>query len=117
MTLEPGPIRSLVDPARTADPAHFAAGRNVAVAGIGNPSRFFATLAALGVRAEPRAFPDHHPYTREDVAFPDAEAILMTEKDAVKCRDFADDRFWVVPVGARVEPPLLPLLEKTLHGP
>jgi tetraacyldisaccharide 4'-kinase len=72
-----------------------------AVAGIGNPWRFFADLRARGLDIVEHPFPDHHPYTAADLAFGDAQAVLMTEKDAVKCRTFADARLWYVPVAAR----------------
>ncbi|MSQ21469.1 MAG: tetraacyldisaccharide 4'-kinase [Betaproteobacteria bacterium] len=59
----------------------------VAIAGIGNPARFFRTLADIGVEASRHvAFPDHHRFTADDLRFPECDAIVMTEKDAVKCR-------------------------------
>jgi tetraacyldisaccharide 4'-kinase len=80
-------------------------GRRVAaVAGIGNPQRFFDHLAALGIRATPRAFPDHHSYQPRDLRLPGAEVIVMTEKDAVKCAAFADDRMWLMRVEAELPP-------------
>jgi len=76
-------------------------GRRVAaVAGIGNPQRFFDHLAALGIRARAHPFPDHHAYEPRDLRLPGAEVILMTEKDAVKCAAFADDRMWLMRVEA-----------------
>ena len=62
------------------------------------------------------AFPDHHAYTAADLAFPLARAILMTEKDAVKCAAFADDRCWWLPVRARIDPALVDLVLARLHG-
>jgi tetraacyldisaccharide 4'-kinase len=76
-----------------------------AVAGMGNPSRFFERLDSFGLRFEAHPFPDHHVYTTDDFAFARAEGVvLMTEKDAVKCVGVAPDRSWVLPVEARVEP-------------
>ncbi|BCB26289.1 tetraacyldisaccharide 4'-kinase [Sulfurimicrobium lacus] len=75
-----------------------------AVAGIGNPQRFFAHLQGLGLTFERHPFPDHHAYRAEDLAWPDADAIMMTEKDAVKCAAFADERYWVLPVRAELDP-------------
>lgn len=75
-----------------------------AVAGIGYPQRFFEQLRELGLAFEPHPFPDHHAYRPEDLDWPDAEAILMTEKDAVKCAAFADARYWVLPVQAEMDP-------------
>jgi tetraacyldisaccharide 4'-kinase len=70
-----------------------------AIAGIGNPNRFFKTLEALGVESIPRAFPDHHLYSRKDFdsITPDS-AIIMTEKDAVKCRSLGLENAWYLPV-------------------
>jgi tetraacyldisaccharide 4'-kinase len=73
-----------------------------AMAGIGNPQRFFDHLAKLGLRFVPHPFPDHHRYTAADLAFATADGLLMTEKDAVKCEAFAPPDAWVVPVDAHV---------------
>ncbi len=85
-------------------PAEFALmtrGRRIAaIAGIGNPARFFDHLATLGVRAHTLAFPDHHHYQAHELKLPGAEAIVMTEKDAVKCAAFADSRMWYLSVAA-----------------
>ena len=78
--------------------------------------RFFDLLRALGFDPICHAFPDHHRYTRADLAFPDAAAILMTEKDAVKCAAFADGRCWYLPIRARIEPALVARLERTIRG-
>jgi tetraacyldisaccharide 4'-kinase len=100
----------------TADAAHFRSGAVHALAGIGNPARFFAHLGALGIAANCHPFPDHHRYTAADLALPGATAILMTEKDAVKCKAFADERCWALPVSATVEPALIALVERGLRG-
>lgn len=71
-----------------------------AVAGIGNPQRFFKHLQAHGLRIKAHDFPDHHVYQAYDFAFSDTEAVLMTEKDAVKCTAFANSQFWFVPIQA-----------------
>jgi tetraacyldisaccharide 4'-kinase len=70
------------------------------VAGIGHPARFFEHLGRLGLSASLHAFPDHHAFTGGDLAFADAEVILMTEKDAVKCKAFADQRMWFMRIDA-----------------
>jgi tetraacyldisaccharide 4'-kinase len=76
-------------------------GRRVhAVAGIGNPQRFFRELSAHGIEVLAHPFPDHHPFTARELAFPDELPVLMTEKDAVKCTPFANARLWCVPVSA-----------------
>jgi tetraacyldisaccharide 4'-kinase len=70
-----------------------------AVAGIGHPERFFTMLKAAKIRLIAHAFPDHARLTPSDLAFGDDLPILMTAKDAVKCRAFADQRYWSVNVG------------------
>ena len=74
--------------------------RIVAVAGIGHPARFHSHLRALGLVFEAHDFPDHHRYAAQDLRFPGADAIVMTEKDAIKCHAFADARMWSLPVSA-----------------
>jgi tetraacyldisaccharide 4'-kinase len=77
------------------------AGRRVhAVAGIGHPERFFATLEQAGVEVEAHAFADHHRYQGADLRFPEPLPVLMTEKDAVKCRTLAGPDCWYLPVVA-----------------
>ena len=76
----------------------------VAVAGIGHPPRFFDHLAALGVQASRLAFPDHHHYQPQELKLPGAEIVVMTEKDAVKCVAFADERMWFLRVEAILPP-------------
>jgi len=71
-----------------------------AVAGIGNPQRFFADLRARGLELIEHPFPDHHALSAADLDFGDGLAVLMTEKDAVKCRQAAGPRHWYVPVEA-----------------
>jgi tetraacyldisaccharide 4'-kinase len=68
-----------------------------AVAGIGNPERFFRDLRGRGLELIEHAFPDHHAFTPGEVAFADEYPVLMTEKDAVKCVTFATPRLWLVP--------------------
>jgi tetraacyldisaccharide 4'-kinase len=74
-----------------------------AVAGIGHPERFFKYLEMAGLGCIPHDFPDHFAFRPEDLDFGDAFPVLMTEKDAVKCRVFADERLWAVPVQADVD--------------
>ena len=79
----------------------FAGERIHALAGTGNPQRFFAHLARLGIRPVSTAsFPDHHNYCASDMPGNEAEIVLMTEKDAVKCGLFADARMWFMRVDA-----------------
>ena len=100
----------------TATADAFRTGTVHALAGIGNPQRFFDHLRALGIAAACHAFPDHHRFTRDELALPGATAILMTEKDAVKCAAFADDRCWMLPVRAVVDATLVTLVEEKLRG-
>jgi len=86
-----------------------------AVAGIGDPARFFATLAALGIDAEPHAFPDHHAFCPADLDFAGATAILMTGKDAVKCERFAGPAMWYLPIEATIDPALTALVVAKLR--
>jgi tetraacyldisaccharide 4'-kinase len=71
-----------------------------AVAGIGNPGRFFTTLRELGLLVEEHPFPDHHPFIAEDLSQLVSTAVVMTEKDAVKCRQFDCPGCWVLQVSA-----------------
>ncbi len=116
MTYEPLPWRNVTRPEAVADCAAWRTEVIHAVAGIGNPMRFFALLRRLGLDPICHAFPDHYRYRPADLAFPDATAILMTEKDAVKCAAFADGRCWYLPIRARIEPALIALLERTIRG-
>jgi tetraacyldisaccharide 4'-kinase len=67
-----------------------------AIAAIGHPAAFFASLRALGLQVQGRALADHARLTPADICFDDQRAVLMTEKDAVKCRSIADGRHWAV---------------------
>lgn len=73
-----------------------------ALAGIGNPQRFFTMLRQLGFEIIPSEFPDHYLYSKADIYFNDKLPVIMTEKDAVKCKAYADDRHWYVPVTAKL---------------
>lgn len=75
-----------------------------AVAGIGNPQRFFATLEALHWRPIAHPFADHAQYDAEQLTFSPPLPLVMTEKDAVKCRDFAADDWWYLAVDAVPSP-------------
>ena len=80
----------------------FAGKRVHAVAGIGNPERFFDTLRSHDIAVVPHAFADHHRYVAEDLRFGSDLPVLMTEKDAVKCLAFATGRHFSVPVRAEL---------------
>jgi len=116
MRLEGDEFVQVADSRRRARAPEFAGKRVVAVAGIGNPQRFFGYLAGLGVAAQTHAFPDHHRYSRGDLAFPEADVILLTAKDAVKCRGQIDPRWWVLPVRAKIPAELIECIEEKLRG-
>jgi tetraacyldisaccharide 4'-kinase len=105
------------DPGTARPVTSFAGTRAHAVAGIGHPQRFFSTLEQLGLSITPHAFPDHHAFTPVDLALPGHAPIVMTAKDAVKCRRFADARCWYLPVRSHIEPELTDLVEKLIRGP
>lgn len=104
MALNGNSFYSLVDPARTCEPVALTQLKLAAVAGIGAPQRFFDHLAKLGLSFSAHAFPDHHRYQAEDLSAICADALLMTEKDAVKCSGLTDRPVWVLPVTAQVAP-------------
>lgn len=73
-----------------------------AVAGIGNPQRFFDTCKLEGYHFDAYAFPDHYHFQQKDLMFDDEKPVLMTEKDAVKCQNFTTNNGWYLPVDARL---------------
>ncbi len=73
-----------------------------AVAGIGYPDRFFNNLAAAGVQIVRHPFKDHHVFTQKDFLFKNKYPVIMTEKDAIKCKHLAGDDFWYLPVKAKL---------------
>ncbi|MCK5375332.1 MAG: tetraacyldisaccharide 4'-kinase [Alphaproteobacteria bacterium] len=91
-----------------------------ALAGIGNPRRFFNFLERAGVECDTRVFPDHHEYRQDDIQFKDESPVLMTEKDAVKCTKFAGNEHWYIPVkavpDAKFSECLLKLLREKIDG-
>ena len=93
---------SLPSPTKTVQADYFYNKKVHAVAGIGNPSRFFSYLRHLGLEIVECPFPDHYQFQAADLQMPGADIILMTEKDAVKCLHFARDNVWVLPVEAEV---------------
>ena len=79
----------------------------VALAGIGNPNRFFEHLKMMGLNFQSQAFPDHHLFCLNDFANFEGKTILMTEKDAVKCKAFTHADIWMLPVDAMIDPVLM----------
>jgi tetraacyldisaccharide 4'-kinase len=128
LKLEPGDAWHLANPALRRPLAQFAmsapvpgqdpqgAQRIVAAAGIGSPERFFATLRAAGLAPQTMPLPDHYAYTSNPFADVTADAILVTEKDAVKLGAWNDARIWVVPVVAALDHRLITLVVEKLRG-
>jgi tetraacyldisaccharide 4'-kinase len=117
MRLEGSEFAKLQDPSLRLSASLLQGRRLHAVAGIGEPQRFFDHLQALGLQFEPHAFPDHHAYTRAELDFGEG-AILTTEKDAVKLRTVLapDVEAWVLPVTAALSPGLDQLIVEKLNG-
>jgi tetraacyldisaccharide 4'-kinase len=90
---------SLADPNNVVPLSNFTRERPHIIAGIANPRQFADALKRAGVEGKLIEFPDHHEFDWGDFATLDKRAILMTEKDAVKCKGVVDDRMWVVPLG------------------
>ncbi|MCX7512383.1 tetraacyldisaccharide 4'-kinase [Frateuria sp. STR12] len=101
MQLQGGEACSLSDD--TCQPLTAFTGQRVhAVAAIGHPARFFDSLRAYGILPIEHAFPDHHAFIPADFHFGDDLPVLMTDKDAIKCRRFAQPGWWRVPVHAEL---------------
>ena len=98
----------------------FSPARILAAAGIGNPGRFFATLRACDIRFTEMPLPDHYDFAGNPFADVAADVILITEKDAVKCRQNDalrnDPRIWVVPVTAQIDTALADRIVEKLRG-
>lgn len=103
MKLKGDTFHRMTDAADRRPASAFAGQRVHAVAGIGEPNRFFLHLGKLGLKVMPHPFPDHHAFKAEDLEFRDDSAVLMTEKDAVKLRRAARPNWWVLPVTAEVD--------------
>lgn len=89
-----------------------------AAAGIGNPERFFSHLSAADIAFEKVPLPDHFDYKINPFLHIDADFILITEKDAVKCAffdAFQKARLWVVPVSAQIDFALAEAIMESLH--
>jgi tetraacyldisaccharide 4'-kinase len=100
MRLEAGAALALEDAGRQRQLQSFTGTRVHAVCGIGNPQRFFSMLSDAGLVVVRHPLPDHHAFVSGDLEFGDGAPVLMTEKDAVKCRAFARPGHWYVPVTA-----------------
>lgn len=111
-------FHNLLNPSKTL-PAHCFQGLRLhAVAGIGNPRRYFDQLHAMGLNCTEHPYPDHHAYTPDELCFAECDALLLTEKDAVKCTAFADSHYWVLRVEAQIDTQLIELILRKIapHG-
>lgn len=115
MQIVPGQFRVLHDHRPATLEQVQRAPRLVAVAGIGNPQRFFDTLHALGIHCDCRTFPDHHAYRAEDFADLRGAHLLTTEKDAVKWQGMTDVQGWYLPVDAVIQGNLIDVILATLR--
>lgn len=116
MTLQADRAVRLNDPLTVRPLADFVSKKVAAIAGIGNPERFFDMLRGRGLRVQAVAFQDHYSYTPADLTQFKGLPILMTEKDAVKCEAFAADNYWYVPVETVPDPDFVKRLDHLLKG-
>jgi len=96
------PLRNVADENETQPLGYFLGQSLHAVAGVGNPRPFFNILLDNQCKIRPHIFPDHHPFKEQDFNFEENLPIVMTEKDAVKCRKFAKKNYWYLPIEARL---------------
>ncbi|HEY8554283.1 MAG TPA: tetraacyldisaccharide 4'-kinase [Burkholderiales bacterium] len=116
MRLVPTGFRRVANPEEERPLDAFRGRRVHGVAGIGNPARFFAQLRALGADVVEHPFRDHHRFRPQDLEFGDDADVIMTEKDAVKCRRFAGERAWYLAAEAEVDPGFGEWLQRRLRS-
>ncbi len=115
MQLTGAEFYNLAEPVLKASAADFKRKSIKAMAGIGNPARFFEHLRQLGLNFASFSFDDHHPFTAFDLAKMECDIVLMTEKDAVKCKPFAQAHHWVLPIEATINGNLIQLVVQKLQ--
>lgn len=116
--LQPQPWRRVVDDSEVPSEVLIAASTEaIAVAGIAAPERFFSSLQELGiVVAQTRSYADHYPFSASDFAdIKSHQWLLMTEKDAVKCRQFAQPNWCYLPVTAQLSELFLVAFDEQLQ--
>jgi tetraacyldisaccharide 4'-kinase len=115
-----GEIWNLADPEAKRNISEFQGKQVHALAGIGFPEIFFASLKQMGVEVIEHEFPDHYEFTRQDMNLIPDLPILVTHKDAVKLKGIANDNVWVVPLNIEFSEELreqvLKLVEERNHG-
>ncbi len=114
MNFRPVAFRSLYSPEQEVETNFFNNTEVNAIAGIGNPEKFFNTLKSLNIRVIARSFPDHHAYQSGDFNFSNNKPILMTEKDAVKCREFNLPNAWYLEIEAQPNQAFINKLEQSI---
>ena len=119
MKLVGSTFHKLSDPTITCDAEDLSKTEVTAIAGIGNPERFFQHLKSLGLKPNTIKFPDHHRYSAQDLNSIQNDIIVMTEKDAVKCRNRTLKECWFLPVAAEFNGPFIQTIIEKLknyHG-
>lgn len=114
MHLKSGVFYPLSNPSAPFGDQQFSGKTITAIAGIGNPKRFFEQLTYMGLTFEAKPFPDHHRYVASDLNAITTDIIIMTEKDAVKCQALMDSRCWVLPVDVDLDNRLIDGIVKQL---
>jgi len=109
MQLQSGDFVNLLDASKKSTAATFVGQQVLAIAGIGNPERFFQQLTHMGVSFSSKSYPDHYAFSAHDFELTN-ESVVMTEKDAVKCNAFARSNFWVLPVNALIKDDLITII-------
>ena len=102
MMLKPEAINNVINPSLTKPAIEFVGHIVHAIAGIGNPRRFFQSLRLMGLTIVEHIYPDHYYFSPSDFKFGNNAIIIMTEKDAIKCRTFAHENYWCLPVRAEL---------------
>ena len=115
------PAYQLINPSNTQTLSQIAEtylpNKITAVAALGSPQRFFDALKKEGIVGKSIPLPDHATYTPEFFSSINAQCILITEKDAVKCSTITDDRIWVVPMSLNLPDNLVDWLQSILQRP
>lgn len=114
MQLQSGDFVNLQDGTKRAASA-FVSQQVLAIAGIGNPERFFQQLRRMGIHFSSKSYPDHYAFSARDFQAENVD-IVMTEKDAVKCQAFAQTNFWVLPVYALIGDGLMAIILNRLSS-
>ncbi|ACT47559.1 tetraacyldisaccharide 4'-kinase [Methylotenera mobilis] len=110
MQLKAATFYNLTHRQSVAVPADFSGKSITAIAGIGNPDRFFNQLSAMGLNFKRKAYNDHYQYCAQDFDELKTDIVIMTEKDAVKCALFAQSNYWVLPVSAEIDAQLMTII-------